>query len=277
MSDQITPGFLIGETARWTAGVRAKESLRADRLFNDPWAAALAGMKGTEWAAKQTQDDGVSIVVRTRFFDDFLQRVTGEHAVRQVVLMAAGLDTRAFRLSWPGSTQLFELDQPQVLQAKEQILCSAGAHSSCERHIIEVDLTSTWADPLVKAGFDPQKPSAWLLEGFLFYVSGESITRILDEVTRLAASRSWLGFDVINKTMLTSPWTKHIVDELAEAGTPWIGTMDNPKGFLAKRGWRAILTQAGEKNAHYGRWPYPVIPRVVPGMPRDWFVTARKE
>src|SRR5215831_20798496 len=127
MSEKATHDHLLGSTARWTAGVRARESLREDRLFSDPWAAALAGVEGQEWAEYRSGDDGVSIAIRTRFFDDFLQHVTGEYAIRQIVLMAAGLDTRAFRLSWPEQTRLFELDQPQVLQYKERILRSAGA------------------------------------------------------------------------------------------------------------------------------------------------------
>ncbi len=77
--------------------------------------------------------------------------------------------------------------------------------------------------------------------------------------------------------MLTSQWTRAWVEGLAKAGIPWIGTMDNPKAFLARRGWQATLSQAGEKNAHYGRWPYPVMPRLIPNVPRDWFVTARKK
>jgi methyltransferase (TIGR00027 family) len=276
MSEQEKSGSLLGNTARWTAGVRARESRREDRLFHDPWAAALAGLTSEEWTAPQSGDDGVSIVVRTRFFDDFLQRVTGEYGIRQVVLLAAGFDTRAFRLSWPASTRLFELDQPQVLREKEAILRSAGAAASCERHTIEADLTSSWTDSLLKTGFDTQEPAGWLLEGFLFYIPGEDIVRILDEITGLAAAGSWLGFDCINNAMLTSPWTREWLETLAKAGVPWIGTLDDPQAFLAGRGWQPTLTQAGENRANYGRWPYPVMPRELPDMPRDWFVTAQK-
>jgi len=277
MPEKATHDHLLGSTARWSAGVRARESLREDRLFNDPWAAALAGVEGQEWAEYRSGDDGVSIAIRTRFFDDFLQRVTGEHAIRQVVLMAAGLDTRAFRLSWPEKTRFFELDQPQVLQYKEQILRSAGAQPACERHAIEVDLTGPWTETLITAGFDPHQPSAWLLEGFLHYLTNENIARMLNEITSLAAPGSWIGFDIINSAMLTSPWTRQWVETLADSGVPWIGTMDDPEDFLAKRGWKATLTLAGEKEANYGRWPYPVIPRTIPDMPRSWFVTAQKQ
>ncbi len=277
MSDKATCNNVLGSTARWTAGVRAKESLREDCLFNDPWAAALAGKEGKEWAEHRSGDNGVSIAVRTRFFDDFLQRVTNEHMIRQVVLMAAGLDTRAFRLTWPEQTQLFELDQPQVLKYKEQILGSAGAQPTCKRHTIAVDLTDPWTETLIMTGFDPQQPSAWLLEGFLLYLPNESVTHILDDITSLATSGSWIGFDIINSAMLTYKWTRQWVEKLVDSGVPWIGTMDDPEVFLAWRGWKATLTQTGEKDANYGRWPYPVIPRTIPDTPRNWFVTAQKQ
>ncbi len=277
MQDKATQAALLGTTARWTAGVRARESLRADHLFNDPWAAALADIQGSKWAEHQSGDNGVSIIVRTRFFDDFLRRVTNEYPIRQVVLMAAGLDTRAFRLSWPEQTQLFELDQPQVLQYKEQILSAADAQPACQRHTLEVDLTGPWTAPLIQSGFDPQQPSAWLLEGFLVYLPEEGVTRILDDLTGLAAPGSWMGFDVFNRAMLTSRWTRQWVETLAKSGVPWKSTMDHPKAALSRRGWKATLTQAGEKDAHYGRWPYPAIPRFIPRMPRMWFVTAQKQ
>ena len=276
MSKNTSPDHLLGLTARWTAEVRAKESVRADRLFHDPWAAALAGKEGEEWVEHRSGDNGLSIAVRTRFFDDFLGCVTSQDAIRQVVLMAAGLDTRAFRLAWPAQTCLFELDQPQVLKDKEQVLTAAHGQPTCERKTVGVDLTAPWRESLLKAGFDSSHPSVWLLEGFLFYLPKETITRMLDELTSLAVPGSWLGFDIINRAMLTSPWTRQWVESLANAGIPWIGTMDDPEAELAARGWQAQLSQPGEAEANYGRWPYPVIPRTLPEMPRYWLVTAQK-
>jgi methyltransferase (TIGR00027 family) len=268
---------LLGATARWTAAVRAKESVRQDRLFYDPWAAALAGQEGESWIEGRSEDSVAPIALRTRFFDDVLQRMALQDAIRQVVLMAAGLDTRAFRLSWPAGTRLFELDQSPVLKYKEQILRSAGAQPACERQAIEADLTAPWQERLVQAGFDPGRPSDWLLEGFLFYLPGDSLARVLDEVTGMTAPGSWLGFDVVNRTTLTSPWTRQWIQMQADSGAPWIGWLDDPEGFLAARGWQASLTQPGEEGANFGRWPYPVIPRTMPDMPRNWYVVARRE
>jgi len=129
-------------------------------------------------------------------------------------------------------------------------------------------------DALVLHGFDPQTPSLWLLEGFLFYLPNETGTHILDALTELAAPGSWLGFDIINSTTLTSPLTQKWIEMQAQSGAPWIGTMDDPVVFMAHRGWAASLTQAGAEDAHYGRWPYPVIPTTMPDMPHNWFVIA---
>ena len=276
MLEQTYAQQRLGLTARWTAGVRAQESRRPDRLFDDRWAAVLAGLDGKEWGEHQSADNGISIVVRTRFFDDWLERVTGQYRLEQVVLMAAGLDARAFRLDWPAQTRLFELDQPQVLTYKEQVLAAAGAQPACERKTIMVDLTHSWREALAQAGFDSGRPSAWLLEGFLEYLPNAQITRILDEITSQAAPTSRLGFDIVNSTMLTSPWTQAMVESLSKFGTPWIGTLDDPAAELAARGWQATLTQPGEAGANYGRWTYPVIPQNLPNMPRYWWVTAQK-
>lgn len=276
MVDKTSSAQLLGLTSQWTAAARARESARADRLFEDPWAEALVGKEGAEWLAQRPEDSTIPMVIRTRFFDDFLLDITRRHAIRQVVLMAAGLDTRAFRLGWPASTCLFELDQPEVLQYKQEVLRLAGAQPACRRQLIEADLTNPWQEKLTHSGFDPQLPSVWLLEGFLFYLSNESITQVIDGVTGLAASGSWMGFDIINSVMFTSTWTRSWVEMQASMGAPWIGTLDDPQGFLAERGWQATLTQAGADDANYGRWKLPVLPVMAPDMPHNWFVTAEK-
>jgi methyltransferase (TIGR00027 family) len=273
----IAKTALLGSTAYWTASARAMESARQDALFKDPWATLLAGKDGQKWIEGRSAESLAPIILRIRYFDDFLQRITRQEAVRQVVLMAAGLDTRAFRLDWPPGTYFFELDQPAVLAYKEQILNSAGAKPTCERHTIEADLTEPWGDQLISAGFDPQNPAVWLLEGFLFYLPSETITQLLDDVSGMAADGSWLGFDIINSTMLTSPFSRQWVEMQAKSGAPWIGFMDEPQEFLRVRGWRTTLTQAGQLDANYNRWPFPVYPVTMPDMPHNWFVTAQKE
>ncbi len=276
MATNTEPNHRIGATALWAAAVRAAESSREDRLFDDPWAVALASKEGQEWLAGRPADSTLVMTLRTRYFDDFLLRVSGQDGLRQILILAAGLDMRAFRLDWPKETRLFELDQADIFDYKEQSLSFLGAQATCDRQVVRVDLTQPWSKELVANGFDSREPSCWLLEGFLFYLPNESITQIIEQITDLAAPGSWLGFDINNSDMMTSPWTKAWVDMQAQMGAPWVGTMDDPEGFLGERGWQVTLTQAGQPDANYGRWALPIIPTRAANMPHNWFVTAKK-
>lgn len=275
MTGQTSQKSFLGATAFWTAAVRAQESNRADRLFNDPWAAVMAGEEGLHWL-EQRGASTIAIVVRTRFFDEFLLRVTHQEGIRQVVLVAAGLDTRAYRLAWSPGVSLFELDQTPVLEHKSQVLVEAGAQPACRRVAISVNLAGSWQDALVARGFDPRAPSAWLMEGLTFYLPNEITARLLSAASSLAAPGSWLGFDAINGVTLTSPITKAWIAMQASYGAPWIGTLDDPEGFLAPLGWSISLSQPGAEDANYGRWTLPVIPLRAPNLPHNWYVTAQK-
>ena len=271
------PAAPLAATARWIAAARAGETRRPDRLLEDPWAAALAGPEGEDWLGARAGSPALAVmIIRARFFDDFLRRVTATGGVGQVVLLGAGLDTRGYRLSWPGRVQLFELDQPEVLDRKQHILDRAGAEPRCARRAVGVDLTGRWTTALLDAGFDPGASSCWLAEGFLFYLPGEEIARLLDELTGLARAGSWLGFDIANTATLTHPLTRPWIDMQARLGAPWLGTLDDPAAFLAEHGWQATLTQPGEPGADYGRSLFPVPAPALPGAPRHWFVTARR-
>jgi methyltransferase (TIGR00027 family) len=269
----------LASTAGWIAAVRAHEQERTDRLFSDPWAAKLAGEKGWLWRERTTggkDENEVGLVIRTRYFDDFLLQVTQEHQVRQVVILGAGMDTRAFRHHWPGHVHLFELDQPQLFDLKEPLLTACGAGPTCQRHIVPIDLRDEWFTPLLRAGFDRGKPSAWLMEGLLFYLPQESVIQLFEVVTTASAVGSWLGCEVKNTEMLTGASTRAWIETLEQEGAPWVSSIDHPEAFLAKYGWRASVVQLGDKEAHFGRWPFPVLPRSVLGVPRTFFVTATR-
>jgi methyltransferase (TIGR00027 family) len=267
----------LGATAYWVAAARAIETRRPDALFDDPWAAALAGEEGTHWAEARPPESLAPMVIRARFFDDFLRRATFEEGMAQVVLLGAGLDTRALRLHWPLGTTVFEVDQADVLSYKAELL--AGSHPSCERQVyLRADLrTADWPAQLAGAGFDPAAPAVWLAEGFLFYLPDEAIRTLLAQVSALARKGGRLGFDIPNRAVLDHPAMQAWIQMQAEAGAPWTGTMESPADYLAAMGWRASVTQCGGADADYGRWQYPVAPMAAPDLPHHWLVTADRE
>jgi methyltransferase (TIGR00027 family) len=270
----------LAMTAWWTAAARARESQRCDRLFDDPWATILVGLQGVEEFDRAITAHGAGTAdlhaVITRFFDDFLLRVTGTGAVQQVIVVASGLDTRAFRLPWPPQTRLFELEQPQVIAYKDSRFSLIGATPRCERHAIGVNLNEPWADSLCRAGFHQSQRSVWLLEGFLYFLAEPAVLDLLGVITGLAAPGSWLGLDVVNGDMLTSPSTRHWNERMAAVGAPWLFTSDEPEAVLAEFGWSATVVQPGEKEADFGRSPYPLSRRGTPGVPQSFLVTAAR-
>jgi len=154
------------QTSRWTAAARARESERPYRLFDDPLASALAGPEGFAWLNRMEPVPGFGgpalyVVIHMRFFDDFLLYACRGAGVKQVVLLAAGMDARAFRLSLPPGTCLYELDRPEALITKEEILAQTGVSPACQRRLIGADLGHpSWAEALLRAGYEPQEPSA---------------------------------------------------------------------------------------------------------------------
>jgi methyltransferase (TIGR00027 family) len=266
----------IAQTARWTAAIRAKESAREDRLFDDPFAATLAGEEGIEQLNRVDAGDNPFVLIRTRFFDDFLTRANRNGGIGQVVIVAAGMDTRAFRLDWAPGTQLYELDRPGLLALKDDLLAPTGAQPLRSRHVVGVDLAQPWAQALLDAGFDAQAPSAWLVQGLVQYLPEEAVRNLLQELSGLAATGSVLGADLVSRSLLDSPYMKEYLKTLEERGSPWIFGTDEPEALLAQYGWQAEVVQPGEEGANFGRWQYPVAPRSTPGIPRSYLVTAQK-
>jgi methyltransferase (TIGR00027 family) len=272
----------IAPTSRWMAAARARESERADRLFDDPLAAALAGTEGftlleSMEAAARSDSPGLYPVIRTRFFDDFLLDSCRRLGVRQVVLPAAGLDTRAFRLDWPSGTRLYEMDQPEVLEEKEGVIDEAGARPGCERLTIGVDLReATWPEALLAAGYKAEEPSVWLIEGLLFYLPGAAVHGLLEKVTTLTAPGSLLGLDLMNRNLLFSPMAWSQLATLARRGAQGQFGTNVPEALLSDHGWEADVTQPGEEGANFGRWSKPAPHRRLPGLPRSFLVKARR-
>lgn len=190
----------VGATALFVAASRALEANKPEPLVVDPYAEIFCRAIGGEWADvldgrapdnKLMSEFGRHFVnyqaARTKYFDDYFY-AAADAGVRQVVIPAAGLDSRAYRLAWPDGTVVFELDQPQVLDFKRDVLTRRGEAPTAERREIAVDLRGDWPQALRQSGFDPSTPSAWVVEGLLVYLpaaaQGELFTGIHDLTVR---------------------------------------------------------------------------------------------
>ncbi len=245
----------IARTAELTAAGRARESRRADRLFDDPYAELLAGEDGL--ALLHDMPPGAastrSLAIRTRFFDDWLSEVTRQ-GIRQIVLVAAGMDSRAYRLDWPERVSVWELDRRELLATKRRLLDEVGARPACHRHEVEVDLEGDrWPDLLRHAGFLHEVPTAWLAEGLLVYLERGHVERLLRHMRAFSAMGSRLGADFVSESFLNSEWMKSYLGWLEERGASWRFGTDRPQDFLAACGWRAeAVRQPGGDGAGAG-------------------------
>jgi methyltransferase (TIGR00027 family) len=273
----------VGNTARWIAASRARESELAQPLFSDPYARELAGEAGFDLqrlmrAAMGVPGDGPDLYlsIRTKFLDDALHNTVRSSGLHQVVIMAAGMDTRAFRIPWPSGVRVFEVDRDEIFDHKEAVLGRAGASPSCDRHVVRADLAKAWTAALAAAGFDRSKPAAFVVEGLLMYLEEADAQALLAAVTGVAAPGSWIAADVVNPEVLTSPYMARYMTALREAGSPWKFGIEDPESFFRQRGWSPTVVQPGDPDASYGRWPFPTAPRAMPGLPRTFFVTAAR-
>jgi methyltransferase (TIGR00027 family) len=140
--------------------------------------------------------------------------------------------------------------------------------------MVGVDLMTPWEDALIDAGYETVAPSVWLLEGLLVYLDESTVLRLLDCVTKLTTPNSWLGADVVNNAFLKSAFYQTWSAFLDRQGASWKFASDRPESLLSSRGWKAKVTQPGEEGANFGRWPYPVLPREIPDVPRSFLIQA---
>jgi methyltransferase (TIGR00027 family) len=197
----------VGSTALFVAAARALEAQKPDPAAIDPYAEVFCRAAGGDWAAvldggapdhPLKTEFGEHFVnfqaVRTRYFDNYFL-AAAEAGVRQIVLLAAGLDSRAYRLPWPDGTVVFELDQPQVLEFKREALARHGGAPTAERREVAVDLRNDWPRALRDNGFDPSKPSAWIAEGLLIYLPAAAQQQLFTGIDSLAAPGSHLAVE----------------------------------------------------------------------------------
>nr|MDT0663437.1 SAM-dependent methyltransferase [Micromonospora sp. DSM 115978] len=276
----------VERTALLTAALRAAETSRPDRLYDDPYAAQLAGQVGRDLLAEVVRvtfpPDRPSELpstpdynaIRTRYLDDRLRKLVGDQAIGQVVLAPAGVDSRAYRLDWPEKLRWFEVDRPAVLAYKEERL--AGLSPRVRRDTVPADLTADgWEARLTAAGFQPDQPSVWLLEGLLYYLPEERVRELLGRIRAVAAPGSRVLADLVNEAALTLPNMQNLLKVFADWGCPWVFGTGDPEGLFAAYGMTARVVQPGDPEASYGRWPDPVPPRSVEGVRRVFFVDAQ--
>ncbi|MFT3764061.1 MAG: SAM-dependent methyltransferase [Minicystis sp.] len=247
----------VASTAHWVAAARARESQRPDALFQDPFAAALAGEEGERWIESPSDEVLVStyIALRTRFFDEQLLHAA-QDGIRQFVILAAGLDARAFRLDWPEGTRLFELDRPEVLAHKNNILAASRATPRCLRITLGANLTLPWADALRTAGLAPSERSAWLVEGLLPYLHEADVRRLFMQLSTLAAPGSALALDCTGTDPFTTPAFADQAAKMRARGIEMHFSCDDPVALLAGFGWAAQSVTVNELAARAGR-PIP--------------------
>jgi methyltransferase (TIGR00027 family) len=205
----------VGTTAVMVAAARAAETARDNPLIHDPYAKVLVDGAGTgvwgfmlddEFVAKVADADaeaaavfehmGSYQAVRTHFFDDFVAKAVAA-GIRQIVILASGLDSRAYRLQWPAGTTVYEIDQPKVLEYKTATLGDHGVTPTAVRRAVPMDLRFDWPNALRDAGFDASVPTAWLAEGLLMYLPADAQDRLFEQVTELSAAGSRIAAETM--------------------------------------------------------------------------------
>lgn len=262
----------VGATATSVAATRALASRGPHPLIDDPYAAALVeavglphfikvanGELGDEadplFGAQQMREH---IAVRTRFFDDFFT-AAGQRGIRQAVILAAGLDTRAYRLPWADGSVVFEIDQPAVIDFKTRVLAEAGATPAADRATVGIDLRDDWPKALREAGFDPSQPTAWIAEGLLIYLPPDAQDRLLDNITSLSAQGSALATEHMDAKALTGDWAKELSDRGRRYGSDidlselfYSGPRTSAGDHLRGQGWQVTVLPNAEAYAANG-------------------------
>lgn len=272
----------VGATATMVAAARAVATKAADPLINDPYAEPLVRAVGIDAFTrlisgevdKADADDPVlnrrqmaeQVAVRTRFFDEFFDDA-GKAGIRQAVILASGLDARAYRLAWPAGMTVYEIDQPQVIGFKSATLAALGVVPTTHRRAVGIDLRQDWPTALQQAGFDASQPTAWIAEGLLGYLPPDAQDRLLDNLTALSAPGSRFATESmpninqldegkIQERMqtLTQSWHDHGFDiDMAELMYP--GDRNEVATYLDTHGWQTLASSTAELFAANGLPP----------------------
>jgi len=265
----------VGATATMVAAQRALSS--DENLIEDPYAAPLVRAVGIDVYVRlvngqipvgeesefDPQRMARGMACRTRFYDQFFLGAAGG-GIGQVVILASGLDARAYRLPWPSGTVVYEVDMPEVIEFKTLTLRDLGAEPTAERRTVAIDLRDDWAAALRAAGFDPKAPAAWSAEGLLVYLPDEAQDALFDNITALSAPGSRLAFEFVPDTAVFADprWRAHH-DRMSELGFEidfndlvYHGQRSHILDYLDKRGWRTSSQNVKQLHAANG-FGYP--------------------
>ena len=276
----------VGATATAVAATRATASQGPNALLDDPWAEPLVRAVGMEMFVKVVDGESLAddddpllnrramneqMAVRTRFFDDFFMDSVSPVAsllpsgaaagagVRQAVILASGLDTRAYRLAWPAGTVVYEIDQPEVVEFKTRTLAGLGAEPTAQRRTVAIDLRNDWAKALKEKGFDPAAPTAWSAEGLLVYLPPEAQDRLFDDITALSAPGSRIATEHMDLSSIPADWaeklterTKRLGSEIDLAELFYTGERNSAADYLAKHGWHNTILPTAQAYAANG-------------------------
>jgi len=274
----------VGATATMVAAARAMASTADDALINDPFAEPLVRAVGVDFFTRlvtgelrpeDLDSDSESVgmqrmtdnmAVRTKFFDEFFLGAT-EGGIRQAVILASGLDSRAYRLAWPAGTSVYEIDQPDVIEFKTRTLAELGAEPTAERRTVAMDLRYDWPSALIEEGFDPNQPTAWSAEGLLGYLPPDAQDRLLDTITELSAPGSRVAVEsvpnidpsdhekAIERMQAASErWRDHGFD-LDFAELVYLGDRNEAAAYLGDHGWQLSRQSVKELFAVNGLPP----------------------
>ena len=262
----------VGATATAVAASRAVASQGPDPLLDDPFAEPLVRAVGLDEFVKVVDGEAFDesdpvrtrramseqIAVRTRFFDDFFTSAAGA-GIRQAVILAAGLDTRAYRLGWPANTDVYEVDQPGVIAFKTAALDDMGAAPKADRKTVAIDLRDDWPSALRAAGFDPAQPTAWIAEGLLPYLPPDAQDRLFDHITALSAPGSRLATEHMDMTNLPDDWADRINERWRRAGSEinlsdlfYQGDRNEARTYLSSHGWHVTVDSSKELYDGHG-------------------------
>jgi methyltransferase (TIGR00027 family) len=298
----------VGATALGVASARAAETRSEDPLISDPFAQVFLDAVGDgvwNWhSAPQLPDELIEaepelplqmqsmvgyMASRTAFFDEFFLQGT-RAGIRQAVILAAGLDSRAWRLPWPDGITVYELDQPRVLEFKSSTLAEHGAQPACNRIAVPVDLRQDWPTALRQAGFDSSAPSVWSAEGLMPYLPAAAQDLLFDRVQGLTPAGSRVGVEALGPKFLDPQFRakrRERMDriralmadvdpqrEIPRTDELWYFEEREDVGdWFRRHGWDVTVTPSDELMAGYGRKPPEEVRDQVPG---NLFVAAHR-